>query len=164
MHDTVTGLSVDILSDDNSWNVTGTVVPEQEYNNNLAFGRQYHVIEDIGWSSSVWGELPNRNGEDMDGQNIIFWYNAYIPTLLKRGRICGTPQEFAASSMVRPLRMRRLQATTTTARSMARVARGKAIVMAARSAKPGWYVGTVSAPRMASALLSMCAKRPTRCG
>ena len=69
---------MDIFFDDNSWNVTGTVVPEQEYNN-LVFGRRCHVIEDIGWRSRVRGELPNRSGEDMDGQDIIFWYKAYVP-------------------------------------------------------------------------------------
>jgi len=70
---------VGILFDDNSWNVKGTVVPEPEYNDNLVFGRRYPVIKDIGWRSSIRGELPNRNGKDMDGQDIIFWYKAYMP-------------------------------------------------------------------------------------
>ena len=79
VRDTVTGLSVDIFFDDNSWDVAGTVVPEQQYSNNLVLGRRYHEIEDNGWRYSVRSELPQRDGEEMDGQDIVFWYKAYIP-------------------------------------------------------------------------------------
>ena len=79
VRDTVTGLSVDILFDDNSWDVAGVVVPEHQYTNNLVFGRRYHESEDVGWRHSVRSELPDQNLENMDGQDVVFWYKAYMP-------------------------------------------------------------------------------------
>ena len=85
VHDPNQGLSVDILFDDNSWNVDGDVIPESQYETNMVFGRAYQESEDTGWRWSVRSELPGRDREDIEGQDVVLWYKGYMPHTPEEG-------------------------------------------------------------------------------
>jgi len=80
VRDTVTGDSVNIEFGAAGWNsIDGSVIPEDDYANNLIFGRRYSSRENRGWTHGALSELPYNDGEDIDGQDIVVWYKSYMP-------------------------------------------------------------------------------------
>ena len=79
------GMTVDIAFDTNTWNVPGTVIPETMYANNQVYGRLYQSSEAGGWTDGAITSVQGNNGEDINGQDNVFWYRGYLPHLASEG-------------------------------------------------------------------------------
>ena len=86
VRDTVTGDSVNIEFGAAGWNnIDGTVVPEDNFANNLLLGRRYQSNENRGWTHGAHAEVPYNNGENIDGQDLVVWYKGYLPHSVAEG-------------------------------------------------------------------------------
>jgi hypothetical protein len=86
VRDTVTGDSVNIEFSAAGWNnINGTVVPEDNFANNLLLGRRYQSNENRGWTHGAHAEVPYNNGENIDGQDLVVWYKGYLPHTAAEG-------------------------------------------------------------------------------
>lgn len=85
VEDTVTGDTVDISFDNNRYNVSGEVVPEEAYANNMVAGRRQRNSEER-WGGGASRTLPHNNGEDIDGQDIYLFYRGYMPHTAEEGQ------------------------------------------------------------------------------
>ncbi|MDF0676371.1 MAG: hypothetical protein P0120_18855 [Nitrospira sp.] len=47
--------------------------------NNTVFGRLYRSSEDTGWTYGPKVQVPYNNGEAIDGKDLVFWYEGYLP-------------------------------------------------------------------------------------
>lgn len=78
--DSVTGLYVDVLPGFTDFAIPdSTTVPVSAYANNTAFGRRYRANEDSGWTYGPNTQVPGNNGQNIDSQDVVFWYEAYLP-------------------------------------------------------------------------------------
>jgi hypothetical protein len=50
-----------------------------DYSNNTVFGRLYRASEDTGWTFGPNTQVPNGNGEAIGNNDIVFWYEGYLP-------------------------------------------------------------------------------------
>ncbi len=86
IRDTVTGDSVSIEFGSAGWSsVDGTVSPIENFENNLIFGRRYKSSEDTGWTYGPHSEVPYKDGESIDAEDIVVWYKGYMPHLASEG-------------------------------------------------------------------------------
>lgn len=85
VEDTVTGDTVAITFDNNRYNVTGEVVPEEAYANNVIAGRRQRASEEV-WSAGTNRSLPHENGEGIDGQDLYMFYRSYMPHSAEEGQ------------------------------------------------------------------------------
>jgi hypothetical protein len=53
--------------------------PVTGYSNNTVFGRLYRASEDTGWTFGPNTQVPNGNGEAIGNNDIVFWYEGYLP-------------------------------------------------------------------------------------
>ena len=85
--DTVTGDSVSIEFGSAGWSsVDGTVDPIDSFENNLIFGRRFKSSEDTGWTYGPHSEVPYKDGESIDSEDIVVWYKGYMPHLASEGQ------------------------------------------------------------------------------
>ena len=47
--------------------------------NHTVFGRLYRSSEDTGWTYGPNVQVPYNNGEAIDGKDLVFWYEGYLP-------------------------------------------------------------------------------------
>ena len=87
VRDTVTGDSVSIEFGSAGWSsVDGTVDPIDSFENNLIFGRRFKSSEDTGWTYGPHSEVPYKDGESIDSEDIVVWYKGYMPHLASEGQ------------------------------------------------------------------------------
>lgn len=87
VRDTVTGDSVSIEFGSAGWSsVDGTVSPIDSFENNLIFGRRFKSSEDTGWTYGPHSEVPYKDGESIDAEDIVVWYKGYMPHLASEGQ------------------------------------------------------------------------------
>jgi len=80
VRDTITGDSVNIEFGSAGWSsIDGTVVPEDSFVNNLILSRLFKSNENNGWPYGAHSEVPNDDGENINGQDLIVWYKGYMP-------------------------------------------------------------------------------------
>ncbi len=87
VRDTLTGLYVDVLPGFADFSIPdgSTPVPVTDYSNHTAFGRRYRASEDGGWTYGATTQVPFGNGEDIDGEDIVLWYEGYLPHTAAEG-------------------------------------------------------------------------------
>lgn len=76
--DNDSGIRVHIGFDNGAWNVSGVIVPESDYENNLISGVQYKR-EETTWVGPADPNLPYVEGEPLTNQDIAVWYKGYMP-------------------------------------------------------------------------------------
>lgn len=80
VQDSVTGMSVDVLPGFADFSIPGgTVLPESTYSNNTVFGRRYRASEDDEWTYGPNTQVPFNDAEDINGQDVVLWYEGYLP-------------------------------------------------------------------------------------
>ncbi|MGH8522701.1 MAG: proprotein convertase P-domain-containing protein [Gammaproteobacteria bacterium] len=82
--DSVTGSYIDVLP-----GFTNFTIPNPEnnggtqavsgYSNHTVFGRLYKSAEDIGWKVGPNTQVPYGNGESINNQDLVLWYEGYLP-------------------------------------------------------------------------------------
>ena len=58
---------------------TNPVDPVSGSANHTVFGRLYKSAEDTGWTYGPNVQVPYNNGEAIDGKDLVFWYEGYLP-------------------------------------------------------------------------------------
>ena len=81
VRDAVTGNFVDVLPGFTDFTIPNqeTTVPVTSYANNTVFGRLYKASEDTGWTYGPNTQVPYNNGEPIANNDIVFWYEGYLP-------------------------------------------------------------------------------------
>lgn len=80
VRDTVTGLSVDVLP-----GFTDFTIPDMpnkalpDFNQNTIFGRLYKSNEDESWGYGANSQVPFNEGENINGQDLVMWYEGNMP-------------------------------------------------------------------------------------
>jgi subtilisin-like proprotein convertase family protein len=65
-----------------------TNVPVTAYNNNRVFGRLYKSTDPLTWTigpKTPTTPIPYNEGENINGKDIVLWYEAYLPHLATDG-------------------------------------------------------------------------------
>jgi CARDB len=81
VRDNVTNLYVDILPGFSGFAIPdgSTNVPVVDYSQNTVFGRLYRSTEDVGWTIGPNSQVPDGNGENIAGADLVTWYEGYLP-------------------------------------------------------------------------------------
>ena len=80
VRDSVTGNFIDVLPGFTDFTIPdGTTVPATNCANNTVFGRLYKGSEDTGWTYGPNTQVPYNNGEPIGNNDIVFWYEGYLP-------------------------------------------------------------------------------------
>ena len=81
VRDTTTGLQVDILPGFADFSIPdgSTTLPVAGYANHTVFGRLYRASENVGWTFGPNTQVPYNNGENIDGKDVVLWYEGYLP-------------------------------------------------------------------------------------
>lgn len=80
VRDSVTGNFVDVLPGFTDFTIPNeTTQPITGYANNTVFGRLFRASEDTGWTYGPNTQVPFNNGEPIDSEDIVFWYEGYLP-------------------------------------------------------------------------------------
>jgi len=80
VRDTATGLSVDVLP-----GFTDFTIPDMankalpDFNQNTIFGRLYKSNEDESWGFGANSQVPFNEGENINGQDLVIWYEGNMP-------------------------------------------------------------------------------------
>lgn len=78
VRDVATGLQVDVLPGFTGFSIPGNNDAVTGYNNHMVFGRRYYATEDKGWTYGAQSEVPFRNSENIDSQDVVLWYKGYL--------------------------------------------------------------------------------------
>lgn len=81
VRDAATNLHVDLLPGFSDFSIPdGSVtVPVTDYAQNTVFGRLYRSTEDTGWTYGPNTQVPFNDAENIFQQDIVLWYEAYMP-------------------------------------------------------------------------------------
>ena len=80
VRDSVTGNYVDVLPGFTDFTIPNqTTAPVTGYANNTVFGRLFKDSEDTGWTYGPYTQVPYNNGEPIGNDDIVFWYEGYLP-------------------------------------------------------------------------------------
>lgn len=86
VRDSVTGNFVDVLPGFTDFTIPNeTNQPVVGYANHTVFGRFYRGSEDTGWTYGPNTQVPHNNGESINAQDLVLWYEAYLPHLAAEG-------------------------------------------------------------------------------
>lgn len=84
--DSATGNYIDVLPGFTNFTIpSSTTVPATGYSNNTVFGRLYKATEDTGWTYGPNTQVPFNNGESISNNDIVFWYEGYLPHSASEG-------------------------------------------------------------------------------
>ena len=76
----VTGNFVDVLPGFTDFTIpTQTTVPVTGYDNHTVFGRLYKSTENSAWTFGPNTQVPYNEGEPIDNQDVVLWYEGYLP-------------------------------------------------------------------------------------
>jgi hypothetical protein len=80
VRDVTTGLYVDVLPGFDGFSIPdgSTTEPVAGYTNHTVFGRRYHNNERA-WTFPPTVQVPFNEGEDIDGEDIVLWYEGFLP-------------------------------------------------------------------------------------
>lgn len=80
VRDVVTGLHVDVLPGFTDFSIPdgSTTLPVAGYTNHTVFGRLYNSGEST-WTVPPTSLVPFNNNENIDGEDIVLWYEGYLP-------------------------------------------------------------------------------------
>lgn len=70
--DVLPGFTDFTIPNENTEPVTG-------FANHTVFGRRYQSSEDTGWTYGPNTQVPHNNGESINAQDIVLWYEAFLP-------------------------------------------------------------------------------------
>ena len=86
VRDSITGNFVDVLPGFTDFTIPNeNTLPVAGYANHTVFGRFYRGSEDTGWTYGPNTQVPHNNGEAINAQDIVLWYEAYLPHLASEG-------------------------------------------------------------------------------
>jgi hypothetical protein len=87
VRDAVTGLHVDVLPGFADFTIPdgSSQLPVTGYANHTVFARRYRETEDGGWTYGAATQVPFGNGEDIDGEDVVLWYEGYLPHTAAEG-------------------------------------------------------------------------------
>jgi hypothetical protein len=85
--DASTGLYVDVLPGFSDFTVpdSSSQSPVVGYAEHTVFGRRYQAIEDGGWTYGPNTQVPFNTGENIDSQDIVLWYEGFLPHTAAEG-------------------------------------------------------------------------------
>src|SRR2546430_13104831 len=52
----------------------------------ILFGRLFHSSEDTGWTYGPYTQVPFNDGESISNNDIVLWYEGYLPHQASEGR------------------------------------------------------------------------------
>ena len=81
VRDTTTGLQVDVLPGFSDFSIPdgSTTLPIAGYAGHTVFGRLFRDSENAGWTFGPNTQVPYNDGENIDGKDIVLWYEGYLP-------------------------------------------------------------------------------------
>ena len=80
VRDSVTGNFVDVLPGFDGFTIPNeTTVEETSYANNTVFGRLFKSTETSAWTFGPNTQVPYNEGEPIDNQDVVLWYEGYMP-------------------------------------------------------------------------------------
>lgn len=87
VRDATTGLHVDVLPGFADFSIPdgSTTLPVAGYTNHTVFGRLYRSTENAGWTFGPNTQVPYNDGEDIDGADVVLWYEGYLPHTAAEG-------------------------------------------------------------------------------
>ncbi|MEO8445827.1 MAG: thrombospondin type 3 repeat-containing protein [Gammaproteobacteria bacterium] len=87
VRDATTGLQVDVLPGFADFSIPdGSITqPVAGYTNHTVFGRLYRSSENAGWTFGPNVQVPYNDGENIDGKDIVLWYEGYLPHSASEG-------------------------------------------------------------------------------
>jgi subtilisin-like proprotein convertase family protein len=84
--DSTSGKFVDVLPGFTDFTIPdANTQPVTGFANHTVFGRRYQSSEDTGWTYGPNTQVPHNNGESINAQDIVLWYEAYLPHLAAEG-------------------------------------------------------------------------------
>ena len=84
--DSVTGNFVDIWPGFTDFTIpSANTNPVTGYANHTVFGRLYKASEDTGWTYGPNTQVPYNNGESINNNDSVFWYEGYLPHSTEEG-------------------------------------------------------------------------------
>ena len=84
--DADSGKFVDVLPGFTDFTIPNeSTQPVTGFANHTVFGRLYRASEDTGWTYGPNTQVPYNNGESINAQDIVLWYEAYLPHLAAEG-------------------------------------------------------------------------------
>jgi hypothetical protein len=72
------GATIAVLPGFTTFTVPGDNVPVSDYSNHQLFGRLYRASEDTTWFYGALAEVPFNNSENIDSQDLVLFYKAYL--------------------------------------------------------------------------------------
>jgi len=81
VQDATTGLHVDVLPGFADFSIPdgSTTLPVAGYASHTVFGRRFRDTENGGWTFGPNTQVPYNDGEDIDGEDVVLWYEGYLP-------------------------------------------------------------------------------------
>jgi hypothetical protein len=87
VRDATTGFYVDVLPGFADFSIPdgSALFPVAGYENHTVFGRLFRATENAGWTFGPNTQVPFNNGEDIDGEDLVLWYEGYLPHTAAEG-------------------------------------------------------------------------------
>lgn len=80
VRDAITGMSVDLLPGFTDFTIPdANNQPLFDYSQNTIFSRLFNSSEDETWAYGPNTQVPFNNGETVDRQDLVVWYEGYMP-------------------------------------------------------------------------------------
>src|SRR6266513_1108542 len=86
VRDTGTGHYVEVLPGFTDFTIPNeNTQPVTSYANHTVFGRLFHSSEDTGWTYGPYTQVPFNDGESINDQDVVLWYEGYLPHQASEG-------------------------------------------------------------------------------
>jgi hypothetical protein len=81
VRDATTNLHVDVLPGFADFSIPdgSTTLPVAGFASHSVFGRLFRGSENAGWTFGPNTQVPYNDGENIDGKDIVLWYEGYLP-------------------------------------------------------------------------------------